>query len=250
MVALRDPRMSEVTHGCGIWERPERYAKNPGRNFTRKRTLTPTVLIYLILTMNGKGIWEGLLEHFQKKMDTPSASAFVQQRQKLLPSAFEELFRQFTDFLRPQKKFRGCRLLAMDGLSLKSRAYPADTEAYRPGTKRQHGWNLFHINALYDLENGIYTDVIVQKKHTKHEARALCQMAERSGTAGPVILLADRNYEAYNNFAHLERRGWKYLIRIRDKAQNVAYGAKLPDQPEFNLPIHMTLGRLTQRQLE
>lgn len=39
-----------------------------------------------------KSIWKGLLGHFQKRIDTPSTSAFVQQRQKLLPSAFEALF--------------------------------------------------------------------------------------------------------------------------------------------------------------
>ncbi len=233
-----------------IEERPERYARNPGKDFTRKRTLTPAALIYLILTMDEKSVWKGLLGHFQRRIDTPSASAFVQQRQKLLPAAFEDLFRQFTDFLRPQKKFRGYRLLAVDGSSLKSGAYPADPEAYRPGTEHQHGWNLFHINVLYDLENGIYTDVIVQKEHTKHESKALCQMAERSGIAGSVILLADRNYEAYNNFAHLEKRGWKYLIRLKDHDRKNAYGVKLPDQPEFDLPVRLTLGRLTVRQLK
>ncbi len=46
-------------------------------------------------------IWKGLLGHFQRRIDTPSASAFVQQRQKLLPAAFEDLFRRFTAFLRP-----------------------------------------------------------------------------------------------------------------------------------------------------
>lgn len=233
-----------------IGERPERYARDPGRDFTRKRTLPPAVLIYLILTMDEKSIWKGLLGHFQKRIDTPSASAFVQQRQKLLPLALEELFHQFSDHLCPQKKFQGHRLLAVDGSSLKSGAYPADSEAYRPGTECQHGWNLFHINVLYDLENGIYTDVIVQKEHTKHESKALCQMAERSGIAGPVILLADRNYEAYNNFAHLEKRGWKYLIRIRDRDRKNAYGVKLSDQPEFDLPVRMTLGRLTPQQLK
>ena len=185
---LRDGLYSIIRR---IGERPEQYARNPGRDITRKRVFTPAVLIYLILTMNEKGIWKGLLEHFQKRIDTPSAPAFVQQRWKLLPSAFEELFRQFTDFLRPQRRFRGCRLLAAGVSSLKSGAYPADAETYRLGTELQHGWNLLHINALYDLENGIYTDVVVQKEHTKHEARALCQMAERSGIAGPVILLAD-----------------------------------------------------------
>ncbi len=232
-----------------IGERPERYARNPGKDFTRKRTLTPAVLIYLILTMDEKSVWKGLLGYFQRRIDTPTASAFVQQRQKLLPSAFEDLFHWFTDFLRPRKKFRGYRLLAVDGSSLKSGAYPADSEAYRPGTEHQHGWNLFHINALYDLENRIYTDVIVQKEHTKYESRALCEMVERSGIAGPVLLLADRNYEAYNNFAHLEAKGWKYLIRIKDNNRKNAYGVKLPDQPEFDLPVRLTLGRLTERQL-
>ncbi len=233
-----------------IGERPERYAKNPGKDFTRKWTLTPAALIYLILTMDEKIVWKGLLKHFHARLDTPSAPAFVQQRQKLLPSAFVDLFHQFTAFLRSQKKFRGYRLLAVDGSSLKSQAYPADSEAYRPGTERQHGWNLFHINALCDLENGIYTDVIVQKEHTKHESKALCEMAGRSKIDGPVILLADRNYEAYNNFSHLEAKGWKYLIRIKDSNRKNAYGVKLPDQPEFDLPVRMTLGRLTPRQLK
>ncbi len=232
-----------------IGERPEQYARNPGQDFTRRRALTPALLIYLILTMDEKSIWKGLLGHFQKKIDTPSASAFVQQRHKLLPSAFEDLFHCFTDFLRPQKRFRGYRLLAVDGSSLKSEAYPTDSEAYCPGTEYQHGWNLFHIHALYDMENRIYTDVIVQKEHTKHESKALCQMTDRSGIAAPVILLADRNYEAYNNFAHLEKKGWRYLIRLKDSNRKNAYGVTLPDQREFDLPVRIPLGRLTERQL-
>ncbi len=74
-------------------------------------------------------------------------------------------------------------------------------------------------------------------------------MVERSGTAGPLILLADRNYEAYNNFAPLEARGWKYLIQLKDHNRKNAYGVKLPDQPEFDLPVRLTLGRLTERQM-
>ena len=66
-------------------EEPERYARKPDRDFTRKRTLTPAVLIQLIVTMDEKSIWKGLLGHFRRRINTPSASAFVQQRQKLLP---------------------------------------------------------------------------------------------------------------------------------------------------------------------
>ena len=74
-------------------------------------------------------------------------------------------------------------------------------------------------------------------------------MAERSGITDRVIVLANRNYEAYNNFACLEKRGWKYLIRIKDHERKNAYGVKLPDEPEFDLSIRMTLGRLTPQQL-
>ena len=129
----------------------------------------------------------------------------------------------------------------MDGSSLKSAAYPEDPASYRPGTPRQHGWNLWHMNALFDLENGIYTDLIVQKEHEKNESSALCQMTDRSRVSGKVILLADRNYESCNNLAHLEKRNWNYLIRIRDKARGIAYGMPLPDQPEFDIPLMLAL---------
>lgn len=233
-----------------IREHPDRYAKNPGKDFTRRRSLTLPTLISLILTMDEKSMWKGLLGYFQNGIDTPSASAFVQQRKKLLPQAFEDLFHRFTDSLTAEKKFQGYRLLAVDGTSLKSTSYPEDSDAYRPGTQRQHGWNLYHLNALFDLENGIYTDVLVQKEHTKSEDMALCKMVERSVGSEPAILLADRGYEAYNNFAHLEQAGWKYLIRLKDQNRTYAYGVTLPDQPEFDLPVHITLGRLTRRQLE
>lgn len=231
-------------------EHPEKFVKRPGRDFTRPRTLTFGTVISLLLTMSENSIGKVLIGRFQNSEKTPSASAFVQQRQKLLPSALETLFHRFTDVLRPENTFCGYRLLAVDGSSLKSAAYPEDPASYRPGTPRQHGWNLWHMNALYDLMNGIYTDLIVQKEHEKNECRALCEMAERSAIPGKTLLLADRNYESCNNLAHLEKKGWNYLIRIRDKDRAVAYGATLPDQPEFDIPVRLTLGRLTRRQLE
>ena len=200
--------------------------------------------------MSENSIGKVLMGRFQNKEKTPSASAFVQQRQKLLPSALETLFHRFTDSLQLESTFRSYHLLAADGSSLKSAAYPEDPASYRPGTPKQHGWNLWYMNALYDLENGIYTDLIVQKEHEKNECKALCQMVERSVVPGKTILLADRNYESCNNLAHLEKKGWNYLIRIRDKDRTIAYGIPLPDQPEFDIPVRLTLGRLTRRQLE
>ena len=224
-----------------LGENREEFVKRPGRDFTRPRTLTFETVISLLLTMSENSIGKVLMERFQNNEQTPSASAFVQQRQKLLPSALETLFHRFTDSLCPERTFRSYHLLAGDGSSLKSAAYPEDPASYRPGTPSQHGWNLWHINALYDLENGIYTDLVVQKEHEKKECKALCQMVDHSVVPGKVIVLADRNYESCNNLAHLEKKGWNYLIRIRDRGRAAAYGIPLPDQPEFDFPVRLIL---------
>ena len=135
-----------------LGERREEFVKRPGRDFTRPRTLTFETVISLLLTMSENSIGNVLMKRFRNNEQTPSASAFVQQRQKLLPSALETLFHRFTDSLHPEKTFRSYHLLAGDGSSLKSAAYPEDPASYRSGTPRQHGWNLWHMNALYDLE--------------------------------------------------------------------------------------------------
>ena len=227
---------------------PEVYASMPGKDFTRRRALGFENIILLLLTMGSESVGKNLMEvfHFQEK--TPSAPAFVQQRKKLLPEALETLFHGFTSQLHPEKKYRGYRLLAVDGSSLKSAAYPQDPLSYLPGTDRQHGWNKHHINALFDLENGIYTDIFVQKEHEKNENKALREMAGRSAISEPVIVLADRNHSSLNNLAHLENRGWNYVIRLKER--DSVFGVQLPDSPVFDVPVTLTLGRLSKRQLE
>ena len=244
--------LREVLHSLirKLGETPDRFVRRPGRDFTRPRTLSFETVISLLLTMSENSVGKALIRRFKNREDTPSASALVQQREKLLPAAMETLFQRFTSWLRPTRRFQGYRLLAADGSDLKSAAYPGDPASYRAGTARQHDWNLWHLNALYDLQNGIYTDVIIQKEYEKNEKAALCAMVDRSVVSDPVILLADRGYEACNNLAHLERKGWNYLIRLRDKNRTVAYGLKLPDTAQFDIPVQITLGRQTARQLE
>ena len=110
-------------------EHPEQYVRQPGRDFTRPRTLTFETVISLLLTMSENSIGKILIGRFQNSEKTPSASAFVQQRQKLLPAALETLFHHFTALPRPGT-FCGCRLLAVDGSSLKSAAYPEDLASF------------------------------------------------------------------------------------------------------------------------
>ena len=76
-------------------EDPTGFVRNPGRDFTRHRTLTFETVISLLLTMGERSVGKELMGWFKLKGQTPSASAFVQQRQKLLPSAMETLFHRF-----------------------------------------------------------------------------------------------------------------------------------------------------------
>ena len=145
-----------------------------------------------------------LLDFFQDAPDTVSAPALVQQRDKLLPEAMEHLFRKFTGTLPSCGTLEGYRLLAVDGSDVKIPPNPADADPYHQGASGQRGYNLLHLNALYDLESRLYQDALVQKDRKKHEAQAMIAMAERQSFR--AIVLADRNYESYNLMAHLENR--------------------------------------------
>ena len=42
------------------------------------------------------------------------------------------------------------------------------------------------------------------------------EMIDRFNTETPAVIIADRNYESYNTLEHIARKGWKYLIRLRE----------------------------------
>ncbi len=82
-------------------ETPEQFVRRPGRDFTWPRTLRFETVIALLLTMSENSIGKALIRRFKNREGTPSASALVQQREKLLPAAMETLFQRFTACLRP-----------------------------------------------------------------------------------------------------------------------------------------------------
>ena len=83
------------------------------------------------------------------------------------------------------------------------------------GVNGQRAYNLLHINAMYDLHQHIYVDALVQKSRKADESAALTAMVDRSAIES-ALLLADRGYESYNNLAHIQEKGWNFLIRIKD----------------------------------
>jgi hypothetical protein len=111
----------------------------------------------------------------------------------------------------------------------------------KPGIK---GYNLLHVNAIYDLCNRFYVDTLIQNARQQNEHKALVNMVDRSSIKDNVIVIADRNYESYNDFAHIEKKGWNYIIRVKDLGSSgILSGLPLPSDGEFDVCIKRTLTR-------
>ena len=67
-----------------------------------------------------------------------------------------------------------------------------DKATHVNSTKDGRGYNLLHLNALYDLENQLYLDAVIQNGREEHESRALVELVDRSRLKEPVIMIADR----------------------------------------------------------
>lgn len=223
---------------------PELFVKSPGRDFTRNRKLTFESVIQLLLSMGGNSIYKELLDYFEYDTDTVSSSAFVQQREKILPFALEFLLNEFTNSFDNQKTYNGYKLFAVDGSDLNIAHNPKDSDTYFRSSPGSKGFNLLHLNAMYDLCNKLYIDVCMQAGKKGHEYRALTDMVDRSKVDGNVIVIADRGYESYNVFAHIEQKEWKYVVRVKDINSNgILSGIKLPAIDEFDKVITRSLTR-------
>ena len=91
------------------------FSKCPEKDFTRCRKLPLRKTISLLLAMEGGTLTTELLKHFGCSADVASSSAFVQQRSKINTYAFPSLFDLFVKKTDKPKRYKGLRLLAVDG---------------------------------------------------------------------------------------------------------------------------------------
>ena len=230
---------------------PETFVKNPGKDFTRERKLPFKQVLKAVLSMTGKSLRGELMEYFNLKTSMPTVSAFVQQRDKVDHRAFEALFHTFTKAVDEQALFKGYRLLAVDGSDLHTPTNKDEADSYHKGMNGQKPYNLFHLNALYDLQRRIYTDAIVQGRKQWNEHRAFVTMVDRDEASVPTIYIADRGYESYNNMAHVIEKRQKFLIRVRDsKSNSLVSGLILPVQDEFDVQYRVGLTRKQTNQVK
>jgi len=227
-----------------ISENPSLFVKKPKTDFTRNRKINFKKFIGITMNSGGGTMSKELLDYFDFDVNTPSVSAYTQQRSKVLPEAFEFLFNSFTqENMSSTNNYNGYRLIACDGSNLTIATNPNDAQtAYKSnqfGTITNH----LHLNAFYDVLNRIYLDAVLQTVSEYQEYRACINMMERS-SLNKAILIADRGYENYNVMAHAINKGWKFVIRIKDKNSNgIASGLNLPKTDIFDIDVSMTFTR-------
>lgn len=227
------------------------FVKNPGKDFTRNRKLSFETVLRLLLGMGGGSLQMELLKHSGYAMDTATSSAFIQQRDKLLPSALEYMLHQFIALFPNMRRYKGYRLLVADGSAVLTPTNAKDVGNFVQNRPSEKGYNVFHLNALYDLCNRVYTDALLQNRCEMDENGALAAMVDRSCITGDVIVIADRGYESYNNLAHIQRKGWNYLIRIKDiGSSGILSGIDAPQTPKFDISIQRTLTKKIKSQLD
>ena len=219
------------------------FCIHPEKDFSRNRKITFVSTIKSILSFGGGTLTNELLKINQFATDTPTSSAFVQQRDKISPKAFSTLFSMINHAFDQDIRYKGYRLMAVDGSHIHVPTNPQDTDSFVKCTESERPHNEFHLNAMFDILQKVYTDAVVQKYRTQNEDKAMIEMIERA-TYQKAIAICDRGYESYNNMAHLQESDWKYIIRIKEPGgYGIADGLQLPESTEFDLSVNLSITR-------
>ena len=227
------------------------FSKNPTKDFSRHRKLPFHKLAETMIGMEGGSLTHEMLNCFHFSKQTPSVPAFIQQRSKLLPEAMAFVFSEVVHAFPCGAGVDGYILIACDGSDLHYAANPNEPENYFTVSEQSRGYNLLHLNALYDLGSRRYVDALVQPRRQADEVGAFVSMIDRFPFDERVIFTADRGYESYNVLAHIEQRGMRYLIRVKQPmSSGIIRGLKLPQNTAFDLDFHIVLTRKQTKQVK
>lgn len=233
---------------------PKEFARNPSTDFTRNNGLLPVgKLIHIILGMRKDTIATELREYFGAVPNAiPTPSAFVQQRGKLLPKAFETIFHRFNEKFSPHCPINGYNLVAADGSDVRFYGMPDETEYICHPGGGERDCHTIHLNALLNIGSNRYIDADMQPVHEKNEYQSLCTMVDRypAEKANNTIFIADRGFASLNVFTHIIRKGSLFLVRGKDiTGKSFASKLSIPRDGEFDAAVPVTVVRRSTKKL-
>lgn len=209
------------------------FVRDPLRDFTRTRKLSFSDTILMLLSMECGSIRSELLRFFSFSTNTPTTSAFVQQRDKLRPDALKHLFYSFTSEL-PSTTRNGYHLFAVDGSVV---LIPAvDNQEYSYFRRDdQRDFYQAHLNVVYNLLDNRYSAALIEPRRGHNERKAFHSLFDERPFPKKSVFIFDRGYEGYPLMAHISRKNQFFLIRAKDGINGgLLKGISLPREEEFD----------------
>lgn len=224
---------------------PEKYAINPGRDFTRNRKMGFHDFMLLFLTMEASCVREELYRYFGRSTAAPSKAAFYKQRKKLRDDALRNLLLAFNRKLKTNLYNGTYQLIACDGSAANIFRNPDDPDTFfEPNGKSAEGFSQIHMNFFFSMLDRRFTDVLIQPARRRNEYDAFCKMVDSAGRPqNPAIYFADMGYASYNNFAHVIENSQYFLIRCNDKRASGILGFALDGVKELDWHADLILSR-------
>jgi len=192
--------------------------------FTRDRKLPFNKVLQLLICKSVKSIQLVLNEWSERLGGCVSASAYSQARHKVRHTAFIELLEKAViDVMYGDgdyKKFKGHRLLALDGSSLRLPNTPETRERFgfiehMNGLGAARGGQVeAKMTVLYDVLNRIPISAVLDKGRTNDLKASEVHLPKLK--KGDVIL-ADRAYGSYRFFAQILGQNADFIIRCKEK---------------------------------
>ena len=236
------------------------YCMNPGRDFTRFKKISFSDTMKFILAMEGSTVDKELVDYFLARdpdpSRCPSQSAFNQRRSHIKYEAFQQLFLDFSSCCPRNSSFDQYQILAVDGSNVVYATDPDNVDDYVTyETRNGYNYNQLHLDAFFDILNGIFVDAVVQHGVKYDERKAMHDMIDHFETPDPshTIITADRGYESYDLIAHLREKGLRFVLRAKDYTTPSSllafYKEEYPDSPEFDVTIKRFISNSKDREI-
>ncbi len=180
-----------------LGEQPARYFCRPGRDFTRRRLLSLSRLIFLQLGLLKRSNSVELEQFFAQV--SPHAlpatkSALTQARKKLLPLAFEDILKHsveaFFQCFEPLR-WKGFRLWATDGSGFRLPDAPGMGDTFGWHGNQHNCVPSTRMSLCFDLLNEVITDLRLHPRDISETFIATCQVGN---TPSDVLMIYDRGY--------------------------------------------------------
>lgn len=203
--------------------------------FTRSGKISFQSLLLFMLNYTKKSL-QLELDGFCKMIKEPNITkqAFSKARLKVLPIAFIKLADNITEWFYGDddfKKFKGYRLMAIDGSVLKLNNSEILRKEFGYVENQRVKFAQAQASCIYDIENKmIVTSKIAHYRKSEQDlAVELIEKLKLLGLKNDLILF-DRAYPSSKLIMNLESNGIKYLMRVPSNFLKVINEAKNEDQ--------------------